>query len=178
MLDDGRALFVRLRARDSGAFEVVYDRYYRMVLGVALRVLADLAAAEDVAQAVFLRLWNDPSAYREGNFAGWLARCARNRALDVLRSKAHVSAAELPADLPTADSIDDAVFAQLDGERVRAALAALPAEQRVPIELGFFGGVTHEQMAQRLGVPLGTLKTRIRTGLRRLRGELDALVRT
>jgi RNA polymerase sigma-70 factor (ECF subfamily) len=175
-VDADSGLFARLRERDVSAFEMVYERYYRMVFGVAQRVLADQSAAEDVAQAVFLTLWTAPSSYRDGNFAGWLARCARNRALDVLRSKARRTTDELPADVPLDGSVDDLVFATLDGDRVRGALAALPPEQRVPIELGFFGGVTHEEMARRLDLPLGTLKTRIRTGLRRLRSELEALV--
>jgi RNA polymerase sigma-70 factor (ECF subfamily) len=79
---------------------------------------------------------------------------------------------EIPADLPAELSLDDDVFARIDAERVRSALAALSDEQRSLIELGFFGGVTHEEIARRTGLPLGTIKTRIRTGLRRMRESL------
>ncbi len=83
---------------------------------------------------------------------------------------------EIPFDVPLEGSLDDAVLANIDAERVRAALASLPDEQRGPIVLGFFGGVTHEEIARRTATPLGTVKTRIRAGLRKLRVQLDASV--
>lgn len=128
--------------------------------------------AEDVTQSVFLKLWSTPDAFRDGNFSAWLSRVTRNRVLDVLRSRANKPAVEIPADLPAELSLDDDVFARIDAERVRSALAALNDDQRSLIELGFFGGVTHEEIARRTGLPLGTIKTRIRTGLRRMRESL------
>jgi len=166
----------RVRARDAGAFERLYDEYHRLVYGLAVRVLADPAGAEDVTQAVFLKLWTNPELFRGGNFAGWLARVARNRAVDVLRSRAVRSESDLPEALPADDALEDRAFARLDAELVRAALAQLPDEQRSLIELGFFGGITQDQIARQTGLPLGTVKTRMRTGLRRLRNALEGAV--
>jgi RNA polymerase sigma-70 factor (ECF subfamily) len=166
----------RLRARDPVAFEHVYDAYHRLVFGIALRMLGDATMAEDLTQSVFLKIWTSPELFRNGNFGAWLSRVTRNRALDVLRSRASHTQAEIPADIPIDGTVDDIVFAKIDSQRVRRALAMLPEEQRAPIEMGFFGGVTHEEIARRTGVPLGTVKTRIRTGLRRLRGELESPV--
>jgi RNA polymerase sigma-70 factor (ECF subfamily) len=168
---------VRVRDdRDVAAFDAVYDAYHRLVYGIALKMLADAMAAEDLTQAVFLKLWTAPEAFRDGNFGAWIARVTRNRALDSLRSRALRPEGEMPVDLPLNVTIDEALFARLDGERVRAALETLPPEQRHPIELGFFGGVTHEEIARRTETPLGTVKTRIRAGLKRLRAALEASV--
>jgi RNA polymerase sigma factor (sigma-70 family) len=163
----------RVRARDVDAFEQLYDGYHRLVFGIALRMTNDATMAEDVTQSVFLKLWSAPEAFRGGNFPAWLSRVARNRVLDVLRSQAAKPADEIPADLAADRSLDDDVFARIDAQRVRSALRGLSEEQRVPIELGFFGGITHEEIARRTGVPLGTIKTRIRAGLRRLRDTLN-----
>jgi RNA polymerase sigma-70 factor (ECF subfamily) len=161
----------RVRSKDAAAFEVLYDGYHRLVYGVAMRMLGDQSAAEDVTQAIFLKIWSAPQLFETGNFAGWLVRMTRNRALDMLRSKSY-RFEELPEDRPAEDRPEDVAFANIDAQRVRAALAQLPEEQRDPIELGFFGGMTHEELAQRTGIPLGTIKTRIRAGLRKLRTAL------
>lgn len=166
----------RVRARDADAFEALYDAYHRLVYGVAVRMLGDVAAAEDLTQAVFLKVWSTPELFRGGNFAAWIVRVTRNRALDVLRSKSVRAESELPDSLPESDSIEDVAFARLDAAQLRAALAGLPPEQREPIELGFFSGVTHEEIARQSGIPLGTIKTRIRAGLRKLRSLLDGVV--
>jgi RNA polymerase sigma-70 factor (ECF subfamily) len=162
----------RMRAGDGAAFERLYDSYHRLVFGIALRMLGDGTMAEDLTQNVFLKVWSSPEAFRYGNFGAWIARVARNRALDVLRSRSLRDESEIPADLAEPGALDDVVFTRLDSERVRRALAALPAEQRSPIEMGFFGGITHDEIAKRTGIPLGTIKTRIRTGLRRMREAL------
>ncbi len=175
-VEDGARLMERLRARDPVAFEQLYDAYHRLVFGIALRMLTDATMAEDLTQSVFLKIWSAPDSFREGNFSGWLARVTRNRALDILRSRAARTETEIPADIPTEGTIDEIVFAKIDSQRVRLALAALPEEQRAPIEMGFFGGVTHEEIARRTGIPLGTVKTRIRSGLRRLRSDLQSAV--
>ena len=166
----------RVRARDVDAFEQLYDGYHRLVFGIALRMTSDATMAEDVTQAVFLKLWSAPDAFRDGNFSAWLSRVARNRVLDILRSRSSKPAEEIPADLPAEVSLDDAVFARIDAQRVRSALASLNDEQRSLIEMGFFGGITHEEIARRTGIPLGTIKTRIRTGLRRMRVVLHEAV--
>ncbi|MDQ6823636.1 MAG: sigma-70 family RNA polymerase sigma factor [Candidatus Eremiobacteraeota bacterium] len=166
----------RVRARDASAFEALYDAYHRLVYGIALRILADISSAEDVTQAVFLKIWTSPDIFQSGNFPAWIARVARNRSLDALRSKASRSEGELPETIPDDNRMEDRAFSNLDGEAVRTALATLPEEQRHPIELGFFEGITHEEIARRTGIPLGTIKTRIRAGLRKLRSLLGDTV--
>jgi RNA polymerase sigma-70 factor (ECF subfamily) len=175
-VEAGARLMERVRAKDVAAFEQLYDGYHRLVFGIALRMTSDATMAEDVTQSVFLKLWSSPDAFRDGNFSAWISRVARNRVLDVLRSRANKPAEEIPADLPADLSLDDDVFARIDAQRVRTALAALGEEQRSLIEMGFFGGITHEEIARRTGIPLGTIKTRIRTGLRRMRDVLQDAV--
>ena len=129
-----------------------------------------------MTQTVFLKVWNSPDLYRGGNFAAWIARVTRNRALDVMRGRNTRNEMELPEALPENEAMEETAIARIDAERVRKALAELPPEQREPIELGFFGGITHEEIARRSGTPLGTVKTRIRAGLRKLRTSLDGMV--
>jgi RNA polymerase sigma-70 factor (ECF subfamily) len=173
VVDDAGHLMAQVKQRDVAAFEALYDSFHRLVYGIAYRMLSDPMAAEDLTQGVFLKIWSAPESYQTGNFGGWISRVTRNRALDVLRSRSLHAEGELSNDIPWDGELDEAVFAKLDGQRVRAALASLPDEQRKPIELGFFGGATHEEIANRVGAPLGTVKTRIRTGLRKLRTMLD-----
>jgi RNA polymerase sigma-70 factor (ECF subfamily) len=175
-VEDATLLVARVRERDAAAFEALYDAYHRLVYGIALRMLNDQGAAEDLTQAVFLKVWSSPELFKGGNFGAWIARVARNRALDVLRSRATRAEGEFPESVPDDNQLEEYAFARMDAEVVREALAALPREQREPIELGFFGGVTHEEIARRLGTPLGTIKTRIRSGLRKLRTALDGAV--
>jgi len=172
VVQDVGPLIDRVRGRDRAAFEALYDRFKFVVYGVAIRMLGEQTAAEDVVQGVFLTLWSRPYAFGEGNLGAWLARVTRNRCLDLMRSR-KAREQEIPVELIAEGTLDEAVFARLDGERVRAALAALPEDQRVPIEMGFFEGITHAEIATRTGAPLGTVKTRIRTGLRRLREQLE-----
>jgi len=153
----------------------LYDRYSAPVYSVALRVLADAAAAEDVLQEVFLQLWRNPRRFdaSRGNLCAWLAVIARNRAIDQLRRR-HP---EQPA-----EEIVIAVDAELEttadrsraADKVRSALAAIPAEQRTALELAYFQGLTHAEIATQTGQPLGTIKTRIRTGLLAIRKALAA----
>jgi RNA polymerase sigma-70 factor (ECF subfamily) len=171
-MDPGVRLMERVRARDVAAFESLYDGYHRLVFGIGLRILGDPTMAEDLTQNVFLKVWTAPEAFRGGSFVAWVSRVARNRALDALRARSARPETEIPADLPLEGSIDDDVLAKLDAQSVRDALAQLPPEQRGLIEMGFFGGVTHQELARRTATPLGTVKTRIRTGLRRLRESL------
>jgi len=171
-VDEADRLMARVRERDENAFEHLYDRYHRLVYGIAARMLSEPAAAEDLTQTVFLKVWSSPQSYVGGNFGAWLARVTRNRALDVLRLKS-TRTEELPLDLAVEGELEDQVFANVDGERVRSALRQLPEDQRLPIELGFFAGITHEEIARRTATPLGTVKTRIRTGLRKMRTALE-----
>jgi RNA polymerase sigma-70 factor (ECF subfamily) len=175
-MDPGIRLMERVRTRDVDAFEQLYDGYHRLVFGIGLRILGDATMAEDLTQAVFLKLWTAPDAFREGSFVAWLSRVARNRALDMVRARTARPETEIPPDLPLEGALDDDVFARLDAQQVRDALATLPPEQRSLIELGFFGGITHQEMARRTDTPLGTVKTRIRGGLRKLRESLEERV--
>ena len=161
---------------DADAFEALYDKYSRLVYGVAFRVLADAAAAEDVTQGVFLKIWRSPDAFRGGNLEGWLVRVARNAAIDVVRARTARPEVEFPASLPGEETLEETAFAKLENERVRRAVAELAEGERALIELGFFGGVTHQELARRTGIPLGTVKTRMRTALRKLRAMLEGAV--
>jgi RNA polymerase sigma-70 factor (ECF subfamily) len=144
----------------------LYDRYSGIVYGVALRVLGDTTAAEDVLQEVFLQLWRKPQAFdaNRGKLAPWLAVIARNRAIDVLRRRpAEDDIAELP--ISTGVDLEDTAGRRLAVEKVRGVLTGLPPEQRKALEMAFFEGMTHAEIAAKTGEPLGTVKTRIRSAL-------------
>jgi RNA polymerase sigma-70 factor (ECF subfamily) len=144
----------------------LYDRYSGIVYGVALRVLGDTTAAEDVLQEVFLQLWRRPQAFDpdRGKLAPWLAVIARNRAIDVLRRRPlEDDIAELP--ISTGVDLEDTAGRRLAVEKVRGVLTGLPQEQRKALEMAFFEGLTHTEIAAKTGEPLGTIKTRIRTAL-------------
>ncbi|MBD5654183.1 MAG: sigma-70 family RNA polymerase sigma factor, partial [Candidatus Eremiobacteraeota bacterium] len=175
-MDETGRLMAGVRERNVAAFEAIYDTYHRLVYGIALKMLQDAMAAEDLTQAVFLKIWSQPDSFVTGNFGAWIARVTRNRALDTLRSRALRAEGEMPLDVALEGALDEFVFSRIDGERVRLALNSLPDEQRSPIELGFFGGITHEEIAPQTSTPLGTVKTRNRAGLRKLRSALETSV--
>jgi RNA polymerase sigma-70 factor (ECF subfamily) len=167
------------------AFEALYDRYGNIVYSVTLRILGDVHAAEDVVQEVFLRVWRRPDHYdtARGRFLTWLLSVARNRAIDEQRSRGRrqrfeVGSAPLDGEGPQGDEADDpALAALLADERsaVRRALVGLPPEQRSAIELAYYGGFTQQEIARALGEPLGTVKTRIRLGMQKMRAALADL---
>jgi RNA polymerase sigma-70 factor (ECF subfamily) len=148
----------------------LYDRYSSIVYSIALRVLGDTGAAEDVLQEVFLQLWRNPGVFdsSRGNMAAWLAVIARNRAIDSLRKRR-----------PETDIADVVVSVEPDlagdteraraMEKIRGVLGDMPAAQRSALEMAYFEGLTHIEIAARTGEPLGTVKTRIRAGLLSLR---------
>jgi RNA polymerase sigma-70 factor (ECF subfamily) len=178
----------RLLLRDRQAFEVIYDRYGDLVYSTALRILRDPHLAEDISQEIFVRLWRKPDRYvaERGRFLTWLISVTRNRAVDEVRAHGRrrryetASPEEQEREVPADEAIDPALNAQLTEERhiVRAALAELPPEQRQAIELAFFGGLTQQEIADRLSQPLGTVKTRIRLGMQKLRARLAPEVRS
>ncbi len=152
----------------------LYDRYSAIVYGVALRVLRDTTAAEDLLQEVFLQLWRNPQAFNaeRGRLAPWLAVIARNRAIDMLRKRPREEAIdELP--ISTGVDLEDDAARRLAVEKVRGVLAGLPAEQRKSLEMAFFEGMTHIEIARKTGEPLGTVKTRIRSALLAVRKALS-----
>lgn len=163
---DDAALIARLRAGDESAMSDLYDRYSGVVYGVALRVLRDTTAAEDLLQEVFLQLWRRPQSFNadRGRLAPWLAVIARNRAIDMLRKRPPENdISELP--IATAVDLEDAAVERLAIDKVRGVLSGLPPEQRKALEMAFFEGMTHTEIAAKTGDPLGTVKTRIRSAL-------------
>ena len=175
-------LMRRLFYRDRRAFEAIFDRYGDLVYSMALRVLRDPHLAEDISQEIFVRLWSKPGSYvaERGRFLTWLISVTRNRAVDEVRSRGRrqryetASPEEQERELPAGNANDPARNAQLaeEARSARAALAGLPGEQRQVIELAYFGGLTQQEISQRLGQPLGTVKTRIRLGMQKLRAAL------
>lgn len=164
------ALIERILAGDESAMGELYDRYSGVVYGIALRVLADTMAAEDVLQEVFLRLWRNPQAFNaeRGRLAPWLAVIARHRAIDQLRKRPREEdISELP--VSTGVNLEDEAAQKIAAEKVREVLTQLPPEQRKLLEMAYFEGLTQSEIAGRTGEPLGTVKTRIRSGLLALR---------
>lgn len=167
---DERALVARLRAGDESAMSDLYDRYSRIIYGVALRVLGSTTAAEDVLQEVFLQLWRNPQAFDadRGRLAPWLAVISRNRAIDLLRKRPmEEDIDELP--ISTGVNLEDEASERIAIDKVRGVLTQLPADQRKTLEMAYFEGLTHTEIASKTGEPLGTVKTRIRYGLLALR---------
>ena len=167
---DEAALIGRIHAGDETAMADLYDRYSGIVYGVALRVLGDTTAAEDVLQEVFLQLWRNPQAFDadRGRLPAWLAVIARNRAIDHLRKRPPEDDIEDLA-VSTGVNLENTTAQRLAMEKVRGVLAQIPAEQRRLLEMAFFEGMTHSEIAAKTGEALGTIKTRIRTGLLALR---------
>ena len=164
-----RTTLDRLEAGDRAAFTALYDRYAPIVYGIARRILHDATQAEDVTQSVFTMLWTRPHVFAGGSFGAWICRVARNAALDVVRSAAvRTREPEIPEDLVADDDLEEEVFSRLDAGVVNAALQTLPGEQREAIEHAYFNGLSYSEVAMRIGAPLGTVKSRIRAGLRRL----------
>lgn len=176
-LDD--SLVTALEARDTRALEALYDRYGDYVYSVCLRMVNDVQLAEDLTQEVFLRLWRRPDLFdaTRGKFLTWLLSVARNRGIDERRSRGRRFRHETPPSLAAEEMLNSAATADeddvavLSDERIviQRALASLPPEQRLAIQLAYFGGYTQQEIATGLRQPLGTVKTRIRLGLQKLR---------
>ena len=159
-----------VKSGDQRAMAELYDRYSSIVYAVALRVLGDTMAAEDVLQEVFLQLWRNPSAFdaARGSLAAWLAVITRNRAIDLLRKRKPVTDIEDVIVSVTPDLANEADRSRA-AEKVRGVLGAMPSAQRSALEMAYFQGLSHSEIANKTGEPLGTIKTRIRSGLMTLR---------
>ncbi len=166
----------QLIAGNSQAIEMLYDRYARLAFGVALKILGERTAAEDVVQEAFVAVWRNAAAFdpARGQIRSWLLRIVRNRAIDRLRAN---PAYRQSADIETANlSVKDVAFdhVAMDAERqqLRHVLSALPQTQRRAIELSYFGGLSQTEVASRMHLPLGTVKSRMRLGLEKMRVSL------
>ena len=169
----------RIAARDAAALGELYDRYGRTVFGVLYRLLGAPEPAEEVAQDAFHAVWRRAATYRpdRGSVRTWLLSIARNAAIDWRRTKGKRIEREAiideAAELVTEQRLEDQVIATLRAERVRAAVAALPEEQRTVLTLAFWSGLSQTEIAERTATPLGTVKSRVRLGMNKLRERLQ-----
>jgi RNA polymerase sigma-70 factor (ECF subfamily) len=173
------ALAARLADGDVGALECLYQRHSRAIFSLSLKLLADREAAEEVVQETFLKLWQRPDSYSasRGRLIAWLLGVAHHRAVDRLRRRRleqRYGASQQAAEpiVSDRDPVED-VLASLRGEAVARALQALPTAQRVAVELAYLRGMTQVEIASVLGEPLGTIKTRLRLAMQKLRGSLE-----
>jgi len=179
-------LLRRIAARDDSALAALYDRHSRLAYSLILRIVRSAADADEVLQETFVRVWTRADSYdpRLGVPAAWLIRIARNRAIDRVRARRVREAISVtPATrddgsvaVPEPETLitpEHELLETMTSRAVGSALAHLPATQRQLIEAAFFDGYTHHELAARFGVPLGTVKTRIRSGLAALRGRLE-----
>jgi len=167
-----------ISAHSPEGIEALYDRYGGLAHTVALRILGDRGAAEDVVQEAFLSVWRRGSTYQQGrgSLRSWICTIVRNRAIDRLRGDRHRTRLDTWMEGQSIEpAISDpwaAVALELSGEEVRKALADLPAEQRQTIELAYYGGYSQSEIATAMEVPLGTVKGRVRIALDKLRTSL------
>lgn len=167
-------LLARIVARDERAVEALYARYSRPLYSLAYQVTGADRFAQDVVQEVFVALWRDASRFdpARGAVAPWLFSLARHKAIDLVRREANVRKRTADVDLElheADDDVDHETWLNFRRERVREAIEQLTPTQREALELAFFGGLTHVEVSEKLGIPLGTAKTRIRSALLRLR---------
>jgi RNA polymerase sigma-70 factor, ECF subfamily len=166
-------LMTRIGQRDQGALSDLYERYGRIVYSLAWRVLQQRELAEEVTQDTFLTVWNQPESWSPdgGRLSSWLLTVTRYKAIDRVRREQRrpdMQARQLN-DVQSDGSSNPADPRLEDGRQIRALLSQLPPEQAQVIELAFFQGMTHSAMAQYLDLPLGTVKTRVRQGLQKLK---------
>lgn len=178
------ALVLRVAKGSSVALEILYDRHSATVLGLALKIMGDRAAAEDVLQETFWRVWKSAATFQpqRGSFISWLFRIARNLAIDAYR-RSRVRPQSLPASEQDTSVLDqtpdpdmdvaDQALSALETKQVRIAMNTLPGMQRQVIEMAYFHGMTRQEIAQATGEALGTIHTRARLALQKLREELE-----
>lgn len=173
---DGELLDAIARGEEAG-LATLYDRYHRLAFSLALRVVNDRGRAEDVVQDAFLAVWRKAAMYAlgRGSVKTWLTSIVRNRAIDVIRARRESDSDDDAALLAIRDpspSVLEQVAAGLDREAVRAVIAQLPVEQRQAVAMAYFEGRSHSEIAEVTGLPLGTVKSRIRLAMHRLRSLL------
>lgn len=176
---DDEELLDRILARDTAAFAMLYDRHCKVAYALAYRIVGDSGLAEDVVQEAFLSLWRRVETYGKsrGSVRTWLMAIVHHRAIDRLRGRLHHEGHQEPleeeAQLP--DNVDtwEQARQSIEGQQVREALMQLPPDQQRSVILAYFGGYTHDEIARKLGVPLGTVKGRLRIGLQKMRAHLQ-----
>jgi RNA polymerase sigma-70 factor (ECF subfamily) len=178
-----RALLARIARQDETALAALYDRHARVLYSLALRIVSDRELAQEVLQDTFLRCWNGAERYDpdRGEVVAWLIGVARHRAIDLLRSRPHQARLREGRPLPAPERLagppePDAGDSLLLRRAMTAALAALSPAQREAIELAYYTGLTQTEIARVQGEPLGTVKSRMRSGLERLRAALGPMI--
>jgi RNA polymerase sigma-70 factor (ECF subfamily) len=174
------ALVALVGEGDGAALESLYGRYGRPAYALARRILADETLAQDVVQEVFLTVWRDAGRFdaARGGFSSWLLTMTHHKAVDAVRREENLRKRRAPADVleftESADpGVEDEVWTMIRGERVRGALAELPDAQREALGLAYFGGYTQREIAKLTDTPLGTVKTRMLLGMKRMRAVLQ-----
>ncbi|HEU4806941.1 MAG TPA: sigma-70 family RNA polymerase sigma factor [Homoserinimonas sp.] len=171
-------LLLRIADGDQQAFSELYDEIAPRVLGLIVRVLRDHAQSEEVTQEVFLEIWQTATRFdpNKGQAASWIMTMAHRRAVDRVRSSQSGRDRDTRIGIrdynPAYDSVSEAVEISVEHERVEVAMARLSEMQRQAVTLAYYGGYSHSEVAEMLSVPLGTVKTRLRDGMMRLRDEL------
>ena len=180
LVNDDAALMTQVAQAHSAALSELYDRYGRMVFSLAFRITGSSETAEEVTQDVFVQVWRFAEHYdaRQGKLTTWLSSVTRNRAIDILRQqnvRPEGHADSMDDDLfslndPASEAaVEPSVELRLQQEQVRQALEQLPAEQRQVLALAYFMGMTQQEISEKLSQPLGTVKTRIRLGMIKLK---------
>jgi RNA polymerase sigma-70 factor (ECF subfamily) len=180
-IDSDLALIHRVVARDENALALLYDRYSALVCAVVTRILRDASAAEEILQDVFYQLWRTAARFdpARGSLPGWLLVVARNRAISRLRQRGpdrheDDSSETLESTVPEPFPLESAIAQQQMMGKVKGALQTLPVEQRQAVELAYFEGMTHSEIAKKTGDPLGTVKTRLRSAVEVLKRTLQS----
>lgn len=182
-MEDGRPLgeeerlLERVAAGDVESFAAVYDRYSRAVYSLAWKMLGDAQAAQEVTQEVFEGIWRGAKAFAPGRGQArtWILAMAHHKSVDAMRRQRVRAAESLSESQVDGTDVVALVLRRVEGAAVRAALVSLSEAQRAAVVLAYYGGYTQQEIARRLGIPLGTVKTRIRDGLLRLRERLKAV---
>jgi RNA polymerase sigma-70 factor (ECF subfamily) len=182
--DKDAELLQRIGRRDRSAFGEFYDKYSALLFSIACKILHDASEAEDVLQETFIQIWDKAPSFdpKLGKASSWAAILARNKAIDRIRASqrrlrvAKEAGMEFAVNTDDAKTANDGLYGQEKARLIMLALVDLPPEQRQPIEMAYFSGLTQNEISETLHQPLGTIKARIRRGLLKLRSQLEDLL--